>query len=698
MDSSISSKKALEGELELERHETSEISKDLEPITEEQDKLLEQVESSNSSDTTAQEVVLNENEEDELAKTLERITEERDKLIEEVESLNERSEEELLLAKKKTNEISRNLERVSTERNMLKEKVESLTLLKKDIPSVDEELSAELDDAMDTILNLEEKLRKVANEKDKPFRFDESVDLFRQVAADPVSIAEYDSAMATIGQLEEQLLNNKGSEILLETGERSQVLSEKIDDMKKESKEIQEQAATDLNEKNEEIRRLKNELEAALRNLEHNDEGRDHESHTHLQMTQEIQMFEDEVARLNRELADSNNPNQSAGEIDHMSPAALQDRYEELRRLSDALLDKDTFVLKLTTKLEKLEDYIVQAGGFLNGTEAIALRTRVNELQSQVYHFQQSQSSNPIPFNAPTSHESQHYSANPSGTSAKPGFQNHDIDQFSRPAPQSHNMHSFHNIGGPNLQSSNTNQISSPTRSNRSNNTSRRNPWSMMHSTFDDTSEEESREEVNRESNHYFKETNLRKQLNLLRKENSTLRADSDMFCKKAKVLENTLMDERATVTSELNSLAKNLHGVDNFYTAAETMSREVKTYKKKPTWNNALGQVDENEVDRKPVQKSLRMVSRSRAHSKQGQPSGFMKLLDSVAIAKQKQESHKLENLEGAMQGMLDDNEHSEYIDNEHSEYIQKQKAAKKRRNRMKKQSSHKSGVGSFL
>merc|ERR1740124_966382 len=179
---------------------------------------MKQAESSNSSDKAA---LLSEKEEkSELAKSLERITAERDKLIEEVESSNKGSQEELLLAKQKANEISGNLERGSKERNMLKEEVESLTLLKLDIPSVDKELSAKLDTAMETIPILEEKLRKLSSENDKPIRYDESVDLIKQGNySDVVSLAEHDSAMATIRKLEEQLKNNKVSQVQLETAE-----------------------------------------------------------------------------------------------------------------------------------------------------------------------------------------------------------------------------------------------------------------------------------------------------------------------------------------------------------------------------------------------------------------------------------------------------------------------------------------------
>jgi len=95
---------------------------------------------------------------------------------------------------------------------------------------------------------------------------------------------------------------------------------------------------------------------------------------------EEILTLQDEINRLNQELS------RSQSEEDPNSPEALVKRYEELRRLAEAALEKDKEIASLRERLDKLSDD--SDGGrpseLSNNSEADGMRQYITELQQEL--------------------------------------------------------------------------------------------------------------------------------------------------------------------------------------------------------------------------------------------------------------------------------------------------------------------------
>mmetsp|Transcript_19137 Transcript_19137/g.29149 ORF Transcript_19137/g.29149 Transcript_19137/m.29149 type:complete len:1639 (+) Transcript_19137:139-5055(+) len=235
-------------------------------------------------------------------------------------------QKELEVTKQKASNMSEDLEQMTEERNDLVKQLELSQVNNES--STNSMQSKELDFALETIQNLEEQLREISNGNTELITSRESLN-----EENTVPSAELNAAKKTIRELEEKLRE-----------------SENVDRTKKEIKEMKEKAAIDSRMKDKEIKKLKDQLQSASNARAHPlSEGSDSSIDP---MALEIRTLEDEVARLNRELLDSKKTNQSAGEIDPLSQDdGIKVRYDELSRLSLALLDKDKDIAELKVKL-----------------------------------------------------------------------------------------------------------------------------------------------------------------------------------------------------------------------------------------------------------------------------------------------------------------------------------------------------------
>ena len=322
-------------------------------------------------------------------------------------------------------------------------------------------------------------------------------------AAVDISSAELDAARESICDLEQQLAAAKSQE----------VFPEELDATKRELGEIQEQAAVDLQRKDSEIKSLKKELEAAstVKSKSIAPVVPDAQS------AEEILSLQGEVKHLKRELEETKKKTQSAGEIDANSPAALARRYEELRRLAEAGLDKDRQIDKLKARIgdleveTRIEDLEVDEPPpeLNNNEEGDALRTYIDELQKEIGVLKEQADTATIIASQPTPRRSSFLSLMMQGTSTH-GPPSQDDDIF-----------------------------------------------------------------MNAE-NHINK---LEDEVEALKEVNVMMRTNIEKSRKKITVLEENLKVEKEISKKELESFARTLRGVDELRTAAEGMSRQVNHY-----------------------------------------------------------------------------------------------------------------------
>mmetsp|Transcript_12284 Transcript_12284/g.18839 ORF Transcript_12284/g.18839 Transcript_12284/m.18839 type:complete len:1648 (+) Transcript_12284:99-5042(+) len=254
------------------------------------------------------------------------------------------AQKELELAEQRTIDLSENLEQMTEERDDLIKQLKASQVnhenYSNSVPS------KELDIALETIENLEEQVRELAIANDDVNKAKEPLNEENLIAS-----AELDAANQTIRELEEKLKKASSSQTSQSSETSIEKYTEKYSRVKKEMKELKEKSANELRMRDKELKSLKAELKAALDASATDSKPKAEESTANEQMAIEIRTLEDEVARLNRELADTKKTNQSAGEIDPRSVDEMKIRYEELSRLSLALLDKDREIADLKVRL-----------------------------------------------------------------------------------------------------------------------------------------------------------------------------------------------------------------------------------------------------------------------------------------------------------------------------------------------------------
>lgn len=254
------------------------------------------------------------------------------------------AQKQLELSEQRTIDLSENLEQMTEERDDLLKQLETSQVnhenFSNSVPS------KELDIALETIENLEEQVRELSNANDDLNKKKEPSNEENLIAS-----AELDAANQTIRELEEKLKKASSSQTSQSSETSIEKYTEKYSRIKKEMKELKEKSANEMRMRDKELKSLKAELKATLDATSTDSKPKAEESTANEQMAIEIRTLEDEVARLNRELADTKKTNQSAGEIDPRSADEMRMRYDELSRLSVALLDKDKEIADLKVKL-----------------------------------------------------------------------------------------------------------------------------------------------------------------------------------------------------------------------------------------------------------------------------------------------------------------------------------------------------------
>lgn len=186
-------------------------------------------------------------------------------------------------------------------------------------------------------------------------------------AGKQTAIDELEIARTTIRNLEQQLVAKQPQ----------LVANEEYEALKAELSEVQEQAVVDLCRKNAEVESLRKELMAASSvksNGVHNSASEERHKIEILALNEMIQGLKQEL-----ELKKT----QSAGETDPNSAVALARRYEELRRLAEAGLEKDREIEKLKARIEDLE-LDLPPNERSNTEESEALRLYIDELQREI--------------------------------------------------------------------------------------------------------------------------------------------------------------------------------------------------------------------------------------------------------------------------------------------------------------------------
>mmetsp|Transcript_1151 Transcript_1151/g.1867 ORF Transcript_1151/g.1867 Transcript_1151/m.1867 type:complete len:1659 (-) Transcript_1151:525-5501(-) len=238
--------------------------------------------------------------------------------------------------------------------------------LENELAEAREELHAANEDSSRT----SEALQHMTTERDKLLEETEFLSSSQKSVVLAVSTDELDAAKETVRQLTEQLTTKESSH---------DAPLEELETTRAELAEVQIQASDDLHRKDKAIEELKKKLDAALiveprsaTPVMMDDE----------QCAEEILSLRDEVNVLKKELTDARRT-QSAGEVDPNSPAALAQRYEELRRLAEAGLEKDNQIDKLKSRIEDLETDEPPAE-LSNNEEVTTLRIYIHELQKEI--------------------------------------------------------------------------------------------------------------------------------------------------------------------------------------------------------------------------------------------------------------------------------------------------------------------------
>jgi myosin-5 len=245
---------------------------------------------------------------------------------------------------------------------------------------VDEELKKELTKAQEELHVATEESARISGaldqmtmERDGLLKETESLSAAQQNMAPTVSTAELDAANATILELKEQLA-------MCTTDQEEP--SEELEAVKKELAEVEIQARDDLHRKNKVIENLKKDRDAALVLQSRSVSPKGGESN------EEVLSLRDEVIDLKKELMEARKT-QTAGEFDPNSPAALAQRYEELRRLAEAGMEKDHEIEKLKALIEELDSDDAPPIELSNNEEVMTLRTYIHELQNEIANLRE---------------------------------------------------------------------------------------------------------------------------------------------------------------------------------------------------------------------------------------------------------------------------------------------------------------------
>lgn len=321
----------------------------------------------------------------EVAEKLSQDDSESKKALEKLEKQLAQLQEELTSSKEQVSEVSRSLEQVSSERDELKSSVESMAGERDDLTGQLESTQRELQTLRST--EREHVKREVESPPDQSQAVEElSRELSTKITAElsaelSAAKAELKSAKAMINELQRQIAKSSPPPVSTEESDM-RVSTEELDILKNELRETQEQATDDLDRKNSEIKKLQKELKASLAIATRASKS-DAPTASELVAAEEIQSLHDEVDKLQKELREARET-QSAGEVDPSSPMALAQRYDELRRLAEAGLEKDRELEKMKARLEDLEADETPPSELNNNEEADALRAYIHELQIEI--------------------------------------------------------------------------------------------------------------------------------------------------------------------------------------------------------------------------------------------------------------------------------------------------------------------------
>lgn len=166
-----------------------------------------------------------------------------------------------------------------------------------------------------------------------------------------------------------------------------------IERLTNELNEVRISAALESSKAAEEIQRLEALLEES--NIEQTDdsfvpftfkaiqEDRPVDDESDEGVAEEILTLQDEVSRLNKEL---NEARSAMGDTDPNSPANLARRYDELRRLSDAGIEKDKEIERLKRQLEQRTDEQSHISDISSEHEDVyRLRQEILQLRGELY-------------------------------------------------------------------------------------------------------------------------------------------------------------------------------------------------------------------------------------------------------------------------------------------------------------------------
>lgn len=351
-------------------------------------------------------------------------------------------------------------------------------------------------------MDVSKDLNRVKHERDLLAAELEAASSHQSTAAADASSAELNDAKEVIRALEEQLATAS-----------SGVSKDEWDSLKEELSDVQEKAAADLQRKNSEIASLKKELALAMKTAPNGTSRSVNNEESALVALS----LKEEIQRLKHELSLKNS--QSAGEIDPNSPAALAQRYEELRRLAEAGLEKDREIERMRIRIEQLESESPTTEQNNNNNnhaneEGEALRLYIDELQKEISNLREDAAA-----------------LRDQSESSDKG----SLNLGKRSSLLSKMIHGTSSHGPP------------------------------VHDLPDD---------VEKRINDLEDETEALKEVN------SMLRQDVEKSRKKIKDLENDLREEKETSKRELESFARTLRGVDELRSAAESMSRQVNQFK----------------------------------------------------------------------------------------------------------------------
>jgi myosin-5 len=446
------------------------------------------------------------------------------------------------------------------EREKLKELNEDLLARKEQVHALQEKLLAAeaiVDEVKETgratIELLEQELAvskaETAREKDRVSVLTDELSQVMSERDDLISRLQSTSSSertineSTLAELEKARMRIEELKSQVKKIEKGSPPSQELEAMERELEETQEQAAADLQRKDKEIAQLKKELEAAEQNVD-----------SPTISEERIASLQEQVTVLKQKLRESE-LTQSAGELDRTSPAALAQRYEELRRLAEAGLEKDREIEKLKAKIEDLE--ADEPPTELNNTDEVKhLRLYIHELQIEISKLREQTETH--------SRGSTERSSTEKNSSKRSG-----LLSILLPGGSDHGLKSH--------------------------------PQDAA--TSDETDD---------------RVGELEDEIEALKEVNTMLRADVEKSRKKIRDLEKDLQDERETSKRELESFARTLRGVDELRAAAEGMSRQVKQFKVGPPRSRSAGRGFNDEVVEDfdtQYSDSLKMIDSARAN-----------------------------------------------------------------------------------